>query len=105
MIEVKVNAEKYGNIFFDIYIRVKDCDETFFDFKENYKDYENNLTYYGNDVCNFLESFYIKNNSLNNNDFEICKDEEMFSSGEYFIFEFPNDYPEEDLFYFKMKYG
>lgn len=104
MIEVKVDAKKHGNIFFNVYIRVKDC-ELFFGFKENYKDYENNLTYYGNDVCNFLESFYIKNNSLNNNDFEIYKEEALFSSGEYFIFEFLDDYPEEELFYFKMKYG
>lgn len=96
MIQVKVDAVKYGNIFFDIFTH--SLKGTCFYFKANMLKYENNLTYYGTEGGNYLNEFYYKEDldSIKNNMAE------LFEKHEFFIFEFDN---EEEAFYFKMKYG
>ena len=49
--------------------------------------------------------YFIFREELSDYDITEYSDYSLFAEHEYFIFEFPNDYPEEDLFYFKMKYG
>lgn len=96
MIKVKLDAVKYGNIFFDIFTH--SLKGTCFYFKDNMLKYENNLTYYGTEHSNYLNEFYYKEDldSIKNNIAE------LFEKHEFFIFEFDN---EEEAFYFKMKYG
>lgn len=98
MIQVKVDAVKYGNIFFDIFTH--SLKGTCFYFKANMLKYENNLTYYGTEGGNYLNEFYY-NKDFN---FDFIKNDmvKLFEEREFFIFDFDN---EEEAFYFKMKYG